>query len=62
MTAGGWGAKKHCNTAELLADPEKLQAFQEKLDKRGMRISALNTSCNPLWSSKIDALNQTISK
>ena len=20
MTAGGWGARKHCNTAELLAD------------------------------------------
>ena len=52
MTAGGWGARKHCNTAELLADPEKLQAFQEELDKRGMRISALNTSCNPLWPSK----------
>ena len=48
MTAGGWGARKHCNTAELLADPDKLAAFKAELDKRGMRISALNTSCNPL--------------
>ena len=52
MTAGGWGARKHCNTAELLADPDKLAAFKAELDKRGMRISALNTSCNPLWPSE----------
>lgn len=52
MTAGGWGARKHCNTAELLADEGKLAAFKQELEKRGMRISALNTSCNPLYSSK----------
>jgi len=46
MTAGGWGARKHCNTKELLADPAKLEGFKEELTKRGMRISALNTSCN----------------
>ena len=51
MTAGGWGARKHCNTAELLADEGKRRAFMDELDKRGMRISALNTSCNPLWPS-----------
>ena len=49
MTAGGWGARKHCPTAELLADDEKPAAYQAELDKRGMRIAALNTSCNPLW-------------
>lgn len=27
MTAGGWGARKHCNTAELLADAGKREAF-----------------------------------
>lgn len=48
MTAGGWGARKHCNTAELLADEGKRKEFMSKLEKRGMRISALNTSCNPL--------------
>lgn len=52
MTAGGWGAQKHCHTQELLKDPKKLQAFQDELTKRGMRISALNTSCNPLWPSE----------
>lgn len=52
MTAGGWGARKHCNTAELLADAGKREAFMMELEKRGMRISALNTSCNPLWPSK----------
>lgn len=52
MTAGGWGAQKHVNTAQLLSDPAKLEAFQNELTKRGMRISALNTSCNPLWPSE----------
>ena len=51
MTAGGWGARKHVETAALLADPAKLEAFQGELTRRGMRISALNTSCNPLWPS-----------
>ncbi len=49
MTAGGWGARKHCPTAELLADDAKCEAYLAELTKRGMRISALNTSCNPLW-------------
>ncbi|MBQ8145066.1 MAG: sugar phosphate isomerase/epimerase [Butyricicoccus sp.] len=52
MTAGGWGARKHCPTAELLADDAKLADYKAELDKRGMRISALNTSCNPLWPSR----------
>ncbi|VBB05748.1 Hypothetical protein LUCI_0959 [Lucifera butyrica] len=52
MTAGGWGARKHVNTAELLADKGKLAAFKAELEKRGMRISALNTSCNPTWPSE----------
>lgn len=52
MSAGGWGEMKHCNTAELLENPEKLAMFKEELDKREMRISALNTSCNPLASTR----------
>ncbi|MDR0887058.1 MAG: sugar phosphate isomerase/epimerase [Clostridiales Family XIII bacterium] len=52
MSAGGWGARKHVNTAELLADEGKRVDFLAELDKRGMRISALNTSCNPLWPSE----------
>lgn len=49
MTAGGWGARTHVNTAELLADAGKREAFLHELTRRDMRISALNTSCNPLW-------------
>jgi len=51
MTAGGWGARKHCNTAELLCDESKLAEFKAELSNRKMRIAALNTSCNPLWPS-----------
>lgn len=52
MSAGGWGKRKHSNASELLESPEKLEAFKAELDKRGMRISALNTSCNPLAPAK----------
>jgi len=52
MTAGGWGARAHINTEELLTNEQKLNAFQAELDKRGMRISALNTSCNPTWPTE----------
>lgn len=52
MTAGGWGARKHVNTKELLENPHKLKEFQEELTKRGMQIAALNTSCNQLWPSE----------
>lgn len=52
MTAGGWGACKHVDTAGLLTDANKRAAFMRELSDRGMAISALNTSCNPLWPSE----------
>lgn len=52
MTAGGWGGRKHMNTAELLADEEKRAQFMKELSDRDMEIAALNTSCNPLWPSE----------
>ena len=52
MTAGGWGARKHIDTQELLANANKRKEFMYELEKREMRISALNTSCNPLWPSE----------
>ncbi|MDR1059844.1 MAG: sugar phosphate isomerase/epimerase [Clostridiales bacterium] len=52
MTAGGWGAQKHCATGELLASADGRKRFLAELEKRDMRISALNTSCNPLWPSE----------
>ena len=49
MTAGGWGG---CNfipsAAELIQDQAKREAFQEEIAKRGLEISALNCSGNPL--------------
>lgn len=48
MTAGGWAACPHVKTQELLADDNKVKAFMQELEKRGMEISALNCSGNPL--------------
>lgn len=41
MTAGGWGARKHCNTAELLADAGKREAFMMELEKCGIEHIAI---------------------
>lgn len=41
MTVGGWGARKHCNTAELLADAGKREAFMMELEKRGIEHIAI---------------------
>lgn len=49
MTAGGWGGCCFIPSAEeLINDEAKLAAFQAELDKRDMKISALNCSGNPL--------------
>ncbi|MDD2533289.1 MAG: sugar phosphate isomerase/epimerase [Eubacteriales bacterium] len=48
MTTGGWGPCPHVNRLELLNDPGKLLEFKNELLKRGMEISALNCSGNPL--------------
>lgn len=53
MTAGGWGGCPHVNRKELLSDPAKLVAFKAELEQRGMRISALNCSGNPLSPGKM---------
>ncbi len=48
MTAGGWSSCPHVRTRELLEDQEKLNAFKAELEKRDMKIAALNCSGNPL--------------
>lgn len=53
MTAGGWGARTHCPTKELLSSEEKLSAYKQELKKRGMEIAALNASGNQLWPSEL---------
>jgi len=52
MTAGGWGGCCFIPSAEdLINDDAKREAFKAELDKRGIAISALNCSGNPLVDS-----------
>ena len=49
ITTGGWGGCHYVPSAQdLLDNPSKLQAFKDELDKRNLKISALNCSGNPL--------------
>lgn len=49
LTTGGWGGCFFVPSAEeLINDPEKLKAFKDEIDQRGLEISALNCSGNPL--------------
>lgn len=49
MTAGGWGGCKFIPSAEaLINDDAAREAFKAEIDKRGLEISALNCSGNPL--------------
>lgn len=52
MTAGGWGGCCFIPSAEeLVNDDAKRAAFKAELDNRGIEISALNCSGNPLVDS-----------
>ena len=52
MTAGGWGGCCFIPSAEeLIHDDAKRAAFKAELDNRGIGISALNCSGNPLVDS-----------
>lgn len=48
MTVGGWSPAPHIRVDELLESEKKLEAFKKALTDRGMEISALNCSGNPL--------------
>ena len=49
LTTGGWGGCFFVPSAEeLIQNPEKLKAFKAEIHKRGLTISALNCSGNPL--------------
>ena len=39
---GAYPGNAHCNPAELLANPKKLQAFKKAVDRRKLVISALS--------------------
>lgn len=48
MTTGGWSPAPHLNLDELLQSSEKRKEFSQALEKRNMRLCALNCSGNPL--------------
>lgn len=49
LTAGGWGGCHFIPSAEeLIKNEDKRKAFKDEIDKRGLKISALNCSGNPL--------------
>lgn len=49
LTTGGWGGCFFVPSAEeLIKSPAKLSAFKDEIDKRDLKISALNCSGNPL--------------
>ena len=53
ICVGGWGPTPHGFATELISDDEKLNAFKGELDSRGMKISALNCSGNPLCPGEL---------
>jgi sugar phosphate isomerase/epimerase len=52
LPAGNFGPTTHCQPDQLLSDQGRLRAFQAALSSRGMTISALNCSGNPLHPDK----------
>ena len=49
LTTGGWGGCFFVPSAErLIQNPEELSKLKDEIDKRGLKISALNCSGNPL--------------
>ncbi|MFS0725928.1 sugar phosphate isomerase/epimerase family protein [Paenibacillus sp. 1P07SE] len=52
LGTGGYPGNAHCNPAELLADDNKLAAFKDAVESRGLTISALSCHGNPLHPQK----------
>ena len=50
--AGGYPGKAHCNPAELLADPAKLEAWKATFAKYDVSVCALAAHGNPVHPNK----------
>lgn len=48
IASGGYVGNAHCKPAELLAEADKLEAFKQAIQSRGLEISALSCHGNPL--------------
>ena len=66
LGAGNFAGTKDCDPEELLKDDDALKSFLNEIEKRGLVISALNASGNPLHpdeeysSSNKQALEKTV--
>ena len=49
---GGFPGKAHCDPVDLLAHPEKIDAFMATLRKYNLEIAALSTHGNPVHPDK----------
>ena len=45
---GAYIPKSHCNVDDLLNDDKKIRQYKEKIENRGLEISALNCHVNML--------------
>ncbi|QNG61662.1 sugar phosphate isomerase/epimerase family protein [Metabacillus idriensis] len=52
LGTGNYPGNTHCNPDELLESPEKLKAFKQAIDSRGLTISGLSNHGNPLHPDK----------
>ncbi|RPF53343.1 sugar phosphate isomerase/epimerase family protein [Aquisalibacillus elongatus] len=52
LGTGGFPGDAHCKIDELLENPGALSVFKEKIDSRGLTISALSCHGNPLHPQK----------
>ncbi|UOF90960.1 sugar phosphate isomerase/epimerase [Fodinisporobacter ferrooxydans] len=53
MTTGGWSSAPHLNLDELLESNQKRNEFLNSLEKRNIKLCALNCSGNPLDPGKL---------
>src|SRR5690554_4424051 len=49
---GGYPGNAHCNVDNLLQDQQKQREFMEKIESRGLIVSALSCHSNPLHPQK----------
>jgi sugar phosphate isomerase/epimerase len=49
---GAYPGDAHCQPAALLADPGKLKAFRQAIERRGLIVSALSCHGNPIHPQK----------
>ncbi|AKP67875.1 sugar phosphate isomerase/epimerase family protein [Companilactobacillus ginsenosidimutans] len=62
MTTGGWSPAPHLDLDGLLASETARDKFKNELDKRGMKLIALNCSGNPLDPGPMGAEHRAVTE